>query len=51
MCSPTILIYVDDMAVTKNNDQVITNLKKYLHTQFHMKDMGESSSISWVWKC
>ena len=35
-----ILIYVDDMIVTINNDEVIVHLK-YLHTQIDMKDLGE----------
>lgn len=35
-----ILIYVDDMLVTRNDMNEIQKVKKLLNTQFHMKDMG-----------
>jgi len=35
-----ILIYVDDMILAATNETVLTELKKYLHTKFHMKDLG-----------
>ena len=35
-----ILIYVDDMIITGNSLPVITTVKHYLHTQFHMEDLG-----------
>uniref|UniRef100_A0A803KUG9 Reverse transcriptase Ty1/copia-type domain-containing protein n=1 Tax=Chenopodium quinoa TaxID=63459 RepID=A0A803KUG9_CHEQI len=36
-----ILVYVDDLIVTRSNLELIVEEKKYLDTQFHMKDMGE----------
>ena len=36
-----VLIYVDDMIITGNSPQTLNDLKKYLHTQFHMKDLGD----------
>ncbi|KAM1046992.1 hypothetical protein PS2_026160 [Malus domestica] len=35
-----VLIYVDDMIITGNDDSAITNLKGFLHTQFRIKDLG-----------
>jgi len=37
----TVLVYVDDMVVVRNNNQAIKELKKFLHMQFHLKDLGE----------
>ncbi|XP_013601088.1 PREDICTED: uncharacterized mitochondrial protein AtMg00810-like [Brassica oleracea var. oleracea] len=36
-----LLLYVDDMIVTGNNEVLIQSLLKSLNTQFRMKDMGE----------
>jgi len=35
-----VLIYVDDMIIAGNCDEQIVHLKSYLHTQFHIKDLG-----------
>jgi len=35
-----VLIYVEDVIVTGNSIPAITVIKHYLHTQFHMKDLG-----------
>ncbi len=36
-----IVIYVDDMIITKDNDVNIFNLKKLLKQKFEMKDLGK----------
>jgi len=36
----TVLIYVDDMILIASNPSSLADLKQYLHTQFHMKDLG-----------
>ncbi|BBH03234.1 RING/U-box superfamily protein [Prunus dulcis] len=33
-------IYVDDMIITGNDDRAIQDLKKFLHTSFQIKDLG-----------
>lgn len=35
------LVYVDDMLITGNNEQEIIKLKSNLSDHFHMKDLGE----------
>uniref|UniRef100_A0A7C9CV32 Reverse transcriptase Ty1/copia-type domain-containing protein n=1 Tax=Opuntia streptacantha TaxID=393608 RepID=A0A7C9CV32_OPUST len=35
-----VLIYVDDMILTASNPSSLADLKQYLHSQFHMKDLG-----------
>ena len=35
-----VLVYVDDMILTASHSSLLTALKQYLHTQFHMKDLG-----------
>ena len=35
-----ILIYVDDMILAATNEAAMTTLKQYLHSKFHMKDLG-----------
>ena len=35
----TILLYVDDMIITGNNEEAIVDLKKYLSTCFRVKDL------------
>jgi len=43
-CGPrrkgSLLLYVDDMIVTGDDTADITNTQRYLHRQFHMKDLG-----------
>jgi hypothetical protein len=36
-----IIIYVDDLIVTKDSDANIFDLKKFLKQKFEMKDLGE----------
>jgi len=36
-----IVIYVDDLIVTRDNDEDIFDLKKLLKQKFEMKDLGE----------
>jgi hypothetical protein len=36
-----IIIYVDDLIITRNNDADIFDLKKLLKQKFEMKDLGE----------
>ncbi|CAL8993656.1 unnamed protein product [Prunus brigantina] len=36
----SVLIYVDDMIITGNDDKAIHDLKKFLHTSFRIKDLG-----------
>ena len=35
-----LLIYVDDMILAASNETVLAELKYYLHSKFHMKDLG-----------
>ena len=35
-----LLLYVDDMIITSNNETIIHNLKHSLHQQFEMKVLG-----------
>jgi hypothetical protein len=41
-----IVIYVDDVISTRNNNVDIFDLKKILKQKFEMKDLGESCVIS-----
>jgi len=36
-----IVIYVDDLIITRDSDANISNLKKFLKQKFEMKDLGE----------
>ena len=36
-----ILVYVDDLLITGNNEQMITKAKANLHHQLKLKDIGE----------
>ncbi|CAN6457819.1 unnamed protein product [Victoria cruziana] len=38
-------LYVDDILLTRNDTEMITNTKKWLNKNFEMKDMGEASYI------
>jgi len=35
-----LLIYVDDMILAASDESVLAKLKTYLHSKFHMKDLG-----------
>jgi hypothetical protein len=35
----TLIIYVDDMIVIKNNEEGISELQRYLASEFEMKDL------------
>ena len=34
------LVYVDDLIISSDNHEAITEFKAYLHNCFHMKDLG-----------
>jgi len=36
-----LLIYVDDILITGNNIESIKAVKQFLHTRFHIKDLGD----------
>lgn len=36
-----VLVYVDDLIVAGNNSSLCQRLKEFLHTQFHVKDLGK----------
>ena len=36
-----LLIYVDDILITGNDPVSIADIKKFLHNQFHLKDLGD----------
>jgi hypothetical protein len=37
----TLMIYVDDMIITRNVKEEISSLQKHLATEFEMKNLGE----------
>ena len=43
MCSDVVLVYVDDLLITENDDAQICSIKSQLSSVFHMKDLGEVS--------
>lgn len=43
----TLLVYVDDIVVTRNDDEEIRNLKNSLANEFEIKDF-ESLNIFWA---
>ena len=45
----TILVYVDDMVLTGNDETEIKNVKIFLNNQFYMKDLGKSRCFL-VWR-
>lgn len=40
MSSIYLMIYVDDILIMGNDESAVTSLKKYLHSTFHIKDLG-----------
>ena len=36
-----LFIYVDDILITENDPVSIVAIKKFLHSQFHLKDLGD----------
>jgi Reverse transcriptase (RNA-dependent DNA polymerase) len=38
-----ILVYVDDIIITGNNNEKITRVKQYLKKEFDIKDLGQLS--------
>ena len=36
-----VLLYVDDMVITGNNEKTIRDLKKFLDSYFKIKDLGQ----------
>ena len=43
------LVYVDDIVLTGNNPEEITNITTLLHQNFQIKNLGDLT-FSWVWK-
>ena len=35
-----LVVYVDDIVITRNDSKGISSLKSFLHSQFHTKDLG-----------
>ena len=35
-----LVVYVDDIVITRNDMTSISSLKSFLHGQFHTKDLG-----------
>lgn len=42
-----VAIYVDDIMVTRNNEEEITKLKTFLDNTFKIKDLG---SLNFIWE-
>jgi hypothetical protein len=36
-----LIVYVDDIIITSDNQKGIDDLKLFLHRQFHTKDLGK----------
>ena len=36
-----VLVYVDDMIIAGSNQHMIAKIQQYLHSKFHMKDLGK----------
>ena len=39
-CFTTLLVYVDDILITRKDSKCVTNLKRLLDTKFGIKDLG-----------
>ena len=39
------LLYFDNMLITKNNKEYVNEIKEWLSSNFEMKDMGEATYI------
>ena len=39
-CIILLVVYVDDIVITRNDMSSISSLKSFLHGQFHIKDLG-----------
>lgn len=42
-----IIVYLDDMLIAGNNQQLIQATKDYFHKAFKTKDLGELQFFSW----
>ena len=43
-----LLVYVDDIIIGSNNDDVVAALTTFLHAQFQLKDLGSVKYSSWL---
>jgi len=40
-----LLLYIDDMLIASKNKSAIDKLKKYLSSEFEMKDLGKAKKV------
>ncbi|XP_049410695.1 uncharacterized mitochondrial protein AtMg00810-like [Solanum stenotomum] len=43
-----LLIYVDDILLTRSSHRLINDAKQYLYSQFKVKDLGELKYFQWI---
>uniref|UniRef100_A0A6N2L229 Retrovirus-related Pol polyprotein from transposon TNT 1-94 n=1 Tax=Salix viminalis TaxID=40686 RepID=A0A6N2L229_SALVM len=43
-----LVLYVDDILIAANDMGMLSDVKKYLSSNFEMKDMGEASYVIWI---